>query len=574
MRPGIMRPPNLRSAAVTLSPESAVDAVVARIKANADRWVAVSISERVLYLERCMEALATVAPAWAAATARNRGLDPSGEDTGEAWLSELMPTMRSLRLLAVALRAGGQPPPPLVATRSGDQKVVRVYPTDLMDKLLFTGVTADVWIQPGMPASQGQLYRDKAAGRTKKGAVSLVLGAGNVGSICPTDAIYKLFVEDEVVVVKTNPVNAYLTPYWEACLKPLVDDGFIAFVDGGPEVGVALTEHPDIESIHITGSDKTYDAIVWGTGPDVAARKAAGQKRNSRPVSAELGCITPVIVVPGQWSKKELAYQAKAVAIMVTNNASFNCTAGKVLITHAGWPQRQEFLDALRAAFRGSPRRKAYYPGSFERYDRFLAAYPSAEVVGVREDGCVPWTLIPGLSADAAGEVAFQQEAWCGVLADTALGASDAGDFMRKATTFANERLWGTLSANIIVDPRTRKSFSSAYDSMLADLQYGGIAVNIWSGAIFGLASPPWGAYPGHTAADIQSGAGTVHNTYLLDHPQKTVLEAPFTIFPPPAWFDGHRGAREVGERMVAMEGRRSWTALPGLVRHALRGGS
>jgi hypothetical protein len=49
------------------------------------------------------------------------------------------------------------------------------------------------------------------------------------------------------------------------------------------------------------------------------------------------------------------------------------------------------------------------------------------------------------------------------------------------------------------------------------------------------------------------------------------VLEAPFTIFPPPAWFDGHRGALEVGRRIVKMEYKRSWLALPGLVRHALR---
>lgn len=36
-------------------------------------------------------------------------------------------------------------------------------------------------------------------------------------------------------------------------------------------VGKALCEHPAIESIHLTGSADTYNAIVWG-GKDAAVR--------------------------------------------------------------------------------------------------------------------------------------------------------------------------------------------------------------------------------------------------------------------------------------------------------------
>ena len=42
----------------------------------------------------------------------------------------------------------------------------------------------------------------------------------------------------------------------------------------------------------------------------------------------------------------------------------------------------------------------------------------------------------------------------------------------------------------------------------IADLRYGGVAVNVWPAAIYALASPSWGAYPGHPPEDIQSGAG------------------------------------------------------------------
>lgn len=38
-----------------------------------------------------------------------------------------------------------------------------------------------------------------------------------------------------------------------------------------------------------------------------------------------------------------------------------------------------------------------------------------------------------------------------------------------------------------------------------------------------------WGAFAGdQTLADVGSGLGHVHNTYLYDHPQKTVVRTPF----------------------------------------------
>jgi hypothetical protein len=39
-----------------------------------------------------------------------------------------------------------------------------------------------------------------------------VLGAGNVSSIGPMDALYELFAKDHVVLLKLNPVNEHLGP--------------------------------------------------------------------------------------------------------------------------------------------------------------------------------------------------------------------------------------------------------------------------------------------------------------------------------------------------------------------------
>jgi acyl-CoA reductase-like NAD-dependent aldehyde dehydrogenase len=554
------------------TPLEEVDLLIERLHDNRERWVGIGLPARISILKQCAALLDDISEDWAAATCRKRGLDVTNHEAGEPWLSEIVPTMRSIRLLIESLEANGKPRLPKVTTRPNGQKVATIFPADKFDRLFFTGVRADVWIEEGKDATQGALYRDKKAGKIHDGAVSLVLGAGNVGSICPTDVLYKLFCDDEVVIIKTNPVNAYLGPFWEHMLKPLIDQGFAAIVHGGAEVGIHLCNHPRVKSIHITGSDKTYDAIVWGPDKEKAAkRKAAGDRQNDRPVSAELGCITPVFVVPGVWSKKEMEYQAANIVSMITNNGSFNCVAAKALVTASGWAQRDAFLEIFRKRLAAAPARKAYYPGAEERYAEFVAKYPDADVVGATGKGVVPWTILPRVAA-SQGEYALTNEAFCGVVAQVDLDADNARDFLREATQFGNDDVWGTLSCSIIIDSKTARENAEELDYAVANLRYGSIGVNIWSGVVFGFASPPWGAAPGHTPEDIQSGAGFVHNTFMLDHPQKTVLWAPFRIRPMPSWFDGSKNAADVGRRLVAFERKPGIFTAPGVILAALKG--
>ena len=48
--------------------------------------------------------------------------------------------------------------------------------------------------------------------------------------------------------------------------KPFVDEGYLSFVYGGGEEGRYLCNNPAVDSIHLTGSETTYNAIVWGPG--------------------------------------------------------------------------------------------------------------------------------------------------------------------------------------------------------------------------------------------------------------------------------------------------------------------
>ena len=69
--------------------------------------------------------------------------------------------------------------------------------------------------------------------------------------------------------------------------------------------------------------------------------------------------MAPVLVVPGPYSDKELAFQAEDVASGLTFNASFDCNANKVVVLPRNWAQREQFLAELRSALEqggGSPR--------------------------------------------------------------------------------------------------------------------------------------------------------------------------------------------------------------------------
>jgi len=551
---------------------SQLDPIVARVAANKDAWVRQDIPARIRLLEQAIAGVLAVSGEWVRRACEAKGIDPASSLSGEEWIAGPMTTVRNLRLLIHALQHGGGPPPNRIRRGPDGQLIADVFPHNLRERLMYSHMTVEVWIEPGKPASQGRIYREKADGILRDGRVCLVLGAGNVSSIAPLDVVYKLFVEDEVVVVKMNPVNAYLSPFFRRAFSGLVEAGFLEFVEGGAEVGEYLCTHPAVDSIHLTGSDRTHDAIVWGATPEEQERrKALRQPRITKEVTSELGCVTPVLVVPGRWSEGDLAFQARNIASMVAQNASFNCNAAKALVLARGWDQRDAFLDKLHEVFSKLPPRKAYYPGALDRYQGFREHYPNARAFGSAGPGVVPWTIIPNVAAHA-GEYALTHEAFCGVLAEVSLDVADPESFLREATRFANDDIWGSLSAMVLVDGRTRRRHRTAVEQALAELRYGGIGVNVWAGANFALGVATWGAFPGNTLENIRSGRGVVHNTMLFDYPQKSIVRGPFRLWPTPVWFADHRNLAQLGQLAMTFESAPSWLKLPGVAIAGMKG--
>ncbi len=545
-----------------------LDRKLARLRAHKDAWVQLPRKEKIALLRATMELLQAEGPAWAATLARIKGFDPETPGAGEAWLDGPVIVARNLRQYIELLEHDGHPRPAGLRQRPDGQWVAQVFPRNLFDKLLLDRWVAEVWIEKGKAPSQGALVNAKPAG----GRIGLVLGAGNVGFLAPCDALYKLVFEHEVVILKMNPVNEAGGPHLEKVFAPFIERGFVELCYGAGDVGAYLATHADVETLHVTGSNRTYDAIVWGGAPDEQReRKATGTKANDKPFSAELGGVGPLIVVPGEWSESDLRYQASHVLATMANNASFICVAGKALILSKDWPQKDRFLELLREEMARTPARKAYYPGAAARHQEFLQRYPKAEVFGDAPAGALPWTLIPNVPAQR-GEYALTNEAFCSVIAHVEIPGKTAEEFLPAAVDVANDVVWGTLGANVVIDPATAARLGSRFEDELARLRYGTIGVNVWAGAGAGLTELAWGAYPGHSPDDVQSGIGKVHNAFAFDFPEKSVVRGPFRPRIKHVYFHGHRTLDRVGAAMLKAEQNPSLLHIPKLAAAALRG--
>jgi acyl-CoA reductase-like NAD-dependent aldehyde dehydrogenase len=361
-----------------------------------------------------------------------------------------------------------------------------------------------------------------------------VLGAGNVSSIAPADAIEQLFVHDRVVLLKLSPVLTYLEPILRRALAPLVEHGVLELTTGDARVGRRLVDHPLVRHVHVTGRGATLQNIVFG-GDTVDGHRAASVLGKS--VSAELGDVSPVIVVPGPWSRSDLRFHALQLATAMTHTAGFTCSAPRLLVQHAEWPQRNALLDELGTILRGTPLRYAFYPGAKDRWRRFLDAHPDAERHGLAAEDELPWTLIRGLDPDT-DDICFEEEPFCCVLSETGLAARDTAAFVDRAVEFVNERLWGSLSATLLVHPSTLAdpTTAAAVERAVGDLRYGQVAVNQWAGVGFSYGTAPWGGYPGATPERPASGIGFVHNPYRLPSIEKTVVRAGFRAFQMRSW--------------------------------------
>lgn len=549
-----------------------IDRAIADLKQGAKHLERSSLDQRIVLAKHCLRGVVQVAEDWVVAGCLAKKSDDTAAGVAEEYIGGPIAVLRFLQLTIATLsdiRSSGRPRLPGPIKSIEGQLRVPVFPTrQLFDSLAFLGLRAECWLEPGETEDSifGQNHLKLLRKSPVESKVELVLGAGNVSAISITDALTKIFHQDHVVLLKMNPVNDYLGPIFEQALKPIVDAGWLRIVYGDASVGSYATNHADIACIHITGSTNSLDAIVWGADPNERAeRKSQNRPRLGKPITSELGNVTPWIIVPGDYTPRQLMAQVESVAASIINNVSFNCIATKMLITHRDWPQRKLFLSLLRELLEKTPARFGYYPGAQERHQQFSG-------MNLGEcSGKLPWVLRTDLSLTDNPEM-FQCESFVCVVGETTVEADGPVDFLNRAVEFANNCMTGTLAASVTVPEEFSATNARQLDQAIQNLRYGTIGINQWAALGFAWMSTPWGGYPGASLLDIQSGIGFVHNTYLLDKPQKTVIYGKLDLFPKPVWFSTHACPDWVATKLFRLYSKPSVMRLPPLFLAALRG--
>jgi aldehyde dehydrogenase (NAD(P)+) len=559
-----------------------LDAAISDLAAGEAAWAATSLRERADLLALLHSTVAAEAERWVDAAVRAKRLDADSPYVGEEWITGPYSVLSALAALRRSISALAREASPIehqkLGTAPGNRVTVPVLPSAAFDGILLHGFSAEVWMKPGISAEAARTSAGLGARTPQEtGGIGLVLGAGNITSIPPLDVLYELIAHNRVTVLKLNPVMGPMADPLAAAFRPLIELGFLRIVSGGADVGGYLAHHPGISHVHITGSAATHDLVVWGSREAADSRVSAGAPLLQKPITSELGGVSPVIVVPGAWSSADLKFQAEHVATQRLHNGGYNCISAQLVVVSSDWPQREAFLAELRTALASAPDRTAWYPGSGDRVDAASASYPRAERLGAVGD-----RLLVSVGAGDDASALQSTEYFSPVLGVIEIPGTGA-DFLDAAVEHVNRDVLGTLGANILALPGTIKRLGSAFETAIARLEYGTIAVNAWTGVGFLTAGATWGAFPGHTLQNIQSGIGIVHNAFLLDGAERTVVRGPFRPFPrsilhgefalspKPPWFLSARTARQTGRLLSRFAAHPSVARLPAVLNSAFR---
>lgn len=505
---------------------SDVGGICERVAGRAKEWREVPLQEKLDLLKELQTKLRSVRERWETLANEVRGTTGDWKNTGNSMSLVLAgQCLNGLIHSYSAIVSGGAPPKPSTRRVVENKVVAQVWPASWMDSLLASGssMRGELWTD----CSPEEPLQEVSPIEGEPGCVG-ILGPGNVEGMCePLDV---LFLKGKTCVYKSNPVNAKLTDeLYPVVFDTLVKRGFIAFVSGGAEAGAAIVASPHIESLFMVGSSATYDRIVWGPPSEQVERKSKGEKLCSKPWTAELGAVTPYIVVPGPgWNDALVIEHANKLAAIKLTNSGHACSCPQLVIVQKGWEHNLLFYGALREAIKTAPQSSNYYPGVGKRLTAWKEM-AGCDIVNEEagEDGAFYFCSnvdLPG------GEYAQHNEAFGRGIAFKHLEADDPQAFLKAAVEFCNKHVFGSLSLNIVIAPATLCRLPKGwFDSqVLHALQWGSIGVNQYAGAVVATPALSWGAFARHTAEDIQSGTGRQGNVSLVRKINKSIIYGKF----------------------------------------------
>ena len=486
--------------------------------------------------DECIQNIKSIAYFWATIGADNKGIKGTVAE-GEEWLGGPFASTIALQYYIDFLRNNTVITEDLI----NDNKI-HIFPNKPIEKLLFPFITADMHFSKNM--SKSDIINSRGFGTRLgfKNGISLILGAGNVSSIPLLDTIYDMVVNRHCILLKLNPVNEYLKPVFEKVFENFISRGFMVVTTGDINVSSYMTAHSGITNMHLTGSDKTYENIVYGSTLNEKDKgKKTLSKKNKKPFTTELGNVTPFIIHPGKWTTSEIKYQARKIVTAKLNNNGFNCIAAQVIVLPKNWKQSQQLVEAIKKQLATEKDRLAYYPNSTET----LKQLKSNKTIFQENDlTCATPHLTKDLDLNDYYE---KNEVWSSTLFFKYLEHDNDLDYVNKAISYVNQDVWGNLGVAVLIKKHDSKKVKDITKNYVDNLKYGTIAINEWPALGFIIPTMPWGGYPGNKDSDIQSGQGYVHNAYFFESPLKGVLYSKFKLpIVDPVWFTSNKKGSKV----------------------------
>jgi len=522
-----------------------IDRNISKLRVNSSEFLNLDKTNLISMLEQVIDNIKTISYYWASLSSEKKGhLTKSKE--GEEWIGGPFSCIYALQYFIEYLQDEDG-----LDINNFDEtnKSYKVFPTKNIEKLLFPFLEGEIRFGKNLNFDQINEYRGFANRfNNNKAKITLVLGAGNVSSIPVLDALFHMIAYKSVIYIKLNPVNDYLLPIFTQVFEPFISRGFMIITEGDMEASKYLTEHDGFQHTHLTGSNYTYESIVYGkTLSDKERSLKTLPKINKKPITTELGNVTPIIVHPGNWSRSEIRHQAKKIVTAKLNNSGFNCIAAQVIVLPKDWKHTLKLKADIKHYLKKIGDTTSYYPGAIENLNDLNNSNNYEQINNIN---CSTPFLISNL--DLEHEYG-NKEVWSTALYFKEISYNSYEDFCTNSVNYVNNELWGNLGVSVLIKNYKKKKNEIILNSYVENLKYGTVAINEWSALGFVIPSLPWGGYPGNKDNDIQSGQGYVHNSFLFESPQKGIIYSKFRLsrLIDPPWFVTNKKAHRIFKNLT-----------------------
>ena len=522
-----------------------IDRNINSLRVNSKEYSKIENSKLISLLEESINNIKEVAYYWATIAAEKKGVTGTvGE--GEEWLGGPFATVFGMQYYIDTLKDLNKPLDSNLF--NNELNTYKVFPNNFLEKIFFPFISAEVKFNKNIKFNEIEEYRGFAMRYSHDSSISLILGAGNVSCIPLLDAIYHLVAKRSVVYIKLNPVNDYLLPVYEKVFKNFISLGYVVITKGSLNESKYMTTHNGIDHIHLTGSDETYEHIVYGKLLNDDEKKLKNIKKvNNKSFSSELGNVTPIIVHPGNWSNSELKFQARKIVTAKLNNGGFNCISAQIVILPEEWNQTDKLIKYIKMYMKKIDDRLSYYPNSLKVLN---GLEKDKNYERLNDQTCAT----PHLSREIKAYSKFEtSEIWGTSIYFKKIGYEDELDYVNNAISYCNETLWGNLGATVLIKKYNNKKIKPITNTYVDNLKYGTVAINEWSAIGFIIPTLPWGGYPGNKDNDIQSGQNFVHNSMFFESPLNGVVYSKFRMsnIIDPLWFVTNKKGKKVFKNLT-----------------------